>query len=71
MMKLQKTTNRWFNDVYGETIILEPKKTNNFFFFRKMERSSGVKGMFVLATAGVLEWLVTFLSDNGISTAKK
>lgn len=42
-----------------------PKK---LFFFRMMESASGVKGMFVLVTAGVLECLVTFLSLSAAKT---
>lgn len=37
------------------------------FFFRMMESASGIKGMFVSVTAGVLECLVTLLS---LSTTK-
>lgn len=72
IMKLQKTTNIWFLWFLWWDNYPGAQKTNNLeFFFRMMERSSGVKGIFVLATAGVLECLVTFPSDNGVSTAKK
>lgn len=63
-----------FCDYFGETISLEPPKKNKqtepVRGFNMMETASGVKGMFILATTGALEWYWSeiFLSHTVVTT---